>query len=243
MYGLYLFNEYLCNMIQIQNKIISALTAHAVSVIRFIDVTKLPVEQNRGLPHAILLGLTLSPSYLRKVMETTDYVPTIIAQNQIENDEFYLTEHKAGALSDYVAEILVSEGYQAYSQSDEHLIKTSAWDEINQKTLFPHKTIAVMSGVGWIGKNNLLVTPEFGSALCIGTILTDAPLNSIPLQITESKCGACKNCVSVCQTNALTGVNWEQNISREDIVDIHKCTTCMKCMIYCSYTQRFLKQH
>lgn len=229
-------------MTQIEDKITSALREHGAIHIRFIDITNLPIEQNRGLPNAIFFGLTLTPSYLQKVMDTTDYVQTMIAQNQINSDEFHLKELKAGELADQVAEILISNGYQAYSQSDNNLIATGAWDEKSLRSTLPHKTIAVLAGVGWIGKNNLLVIPEYGSALCIGTILTDAPLHPIQPQITASKCGTCERCVHVCETNALVGSIWEKNKPREEIIDIRKCTTCIKCLLYCSYTQKYLKQ-
>ncbi|MBR0308972.1 MAG: epoxyqueuosine reductase, partial [Mogibacterium sp.] len=42
----------------------------------------------------------------------------------------------------------------------------------------PHKTVATRAGLGWIGKNNLLVTPEYGSAIRISSLLTDAPLET-----------------------------------------------------------------
>ena len=55
----------------------------------------------------------------------------------------------------------------------------------NRKTLksvFSHKLAAHLSGLGWIGKNCLLITPDFGPRVRFVTILTDAPLPSgIPL--------------------------------------------------------------
>lgn len=230
-------------MITIEDKITALLTGQGASLIRFIHVTDLSMKQNRGLPHAIFFCLPLTPSYLHKVMETPDYVQTIIAQNQIDSDEFHLQELKAGKLADQIADLLVADGYQAYSQSDDRLIATGNWDAESSKSTLPHKTIAVLAGAGWIGRNNLLVTPEYGSALCIGTVLTDAPLPVIRPQITENKCGACKKCVHVCQTQALIGNTWKTGISRESIIDIHKCTTCIQCLLHCSYTQKYLKQH
>lgn len=230
-------------MIKIEDEIISVLTGEGASLVRFIDVTALSMEQNRGLPAAIFFGIALTPSYLYKVMETADYVQTMIAQNQVDDDELYLKELKAGKLADQIAGLLVSKGFQAYSQSDDNLIATNAWDYNDSKSPLPHKTLAVLAGVGWIGRNNLLVTPEYGSALCIGTVLTDAPLHVLQPGILENRCGGCKTCVGVCYTNALLGSCWQKNISRKDIIDIHKCTTCMQCLLHCPYTQKYLKQH
>ena len=227
-------------MMQLENTITTALTAHGASLIRFIDVRDLPMKQNRSLPNAIFFGIPLTRPYMRKVLETPDYVETIIAQNKIESDEFHLTEMKAGEVADQITALLVSKGYQAYSQSDTNLIATNAWDAERSETPLPHKTIAVLAGVGWIGKSNLLVTPEYGSGLCMSTVLTDAPLQVTHPLTSQSKCGACRKCVNVCPTNALRGTTWEKGCSREDIVDIHKCTTCLKCMMHCPYTRKFI---
>lgn len=239
-YAFVRFHSYFCGMITIEDKITSALTEQGAILIRFVDVSTLSIEQNRNLPNAIFFGLPLTSFYLNKVMEAVDYVPTLIAQNKVESDDFHLTELKAGRLADEIAEMLVADGYRAYSQSDDNLIASGAWDAEKSISPLPHKTIAVMAGVGWIGKNNLLVTKEYGSALCIGTILTDAMFNVMQPQVTESKCGGCTKCVSVCQMNALLGCNWGKNSSREDIVDIRKCTTCMLCLLHCPYTRKYV---
>jgi epoxyqueuosine reductase QueG len=34
----------------------------------------------------------------------------------------------------------------------------------------PHKTIAILSGIGYIGKSNLFITEEFGAAQCLGSV-------------------------------------------------------------------------
>lgn len=230
-------------MKELENEIASVLYGQGACLVRFVDVTGLPAEQNRSLPNAVFFGLPLPPPYVRKVRETADYVQNLIAEGLTEQDEFYLTECKAGRLADQVADLLIEHGYRAYPQSDQNLIATGAWNEKESRTVLPHKTLAVMAGAGWIGKNNLFITPEYGPALCIGTILTNAPLDARPPLVIKTKCGTCKKCVDVCQTNALQGNNWENNIPREYIIDIHKCTTCLKCMVHCPYTLKYTKLH
>lgn len=78
-----------------------------------------------------------------------------------------------------------------------------------EETPLPHKTVAVLSGISWIGKNNLLVTSEYGSALCLGVVLTDAPLNTTR-EVVENKCFKCKICVNICQENALEDTIWRK---------------------------------
>lgn len=60
---------------------------------------------------------------------------------------------------------------------------------------------AYRAGLGWIGKNNNLINPDFGSYLFLGEIITNMELEyDKPL---ESKCGDCDLCLRKCPTNAL----------------------------------------
>lgn len=234
--------HYLCAMKEIEEEIIRILTEEEVGFIRFTDITELPSEQNRGLPRAVSFGIPLTQAYVQKVKETPDYVETIIAQNQVGEDEFSLKELKAGGLADRIAELLTSEGYRAYSLSDNNVIATHAWDADNLRTLLPQKTVAVLAGAGWIGKNNLLITPAYGPAFTLGTVLTDAPLATVDTQPMECRCGACRICTDICPTGAIYGKAWEKYIPREERIDVHRCTTCLKCLVHCPYTGKYLKR-
>lgn len=229
-------------MREIEEEIIRVLTEEEVGFIRFTDITELPSEQNRGLPRAVSFGIPLTQAYIQKVKETPDYVETIIAQNQIGEDEFSLKELKAGELADRIAELLTSEGYRAYSLSDNNVIATHAWDADNLRTLLPQKTVAVLAGAGWIGKNNLLITPAYGPAFTLGTVLTDAPLATVDTLPMEGRCGACRICTDICPTGAIYGKAWEKHIPREERIDVHRCTTCLQCLVHCPYTGKYLKR-
>ncbi|MHB9093766.1 MAG: tRNA epoxyqueuosine(34) reductase QueG [Eubacteriales bacterium] len=63
------------------------------------------------------------------------------------------------------------------------------------------KAIAVKAGLGWFGRNTLLVTPEYGSWVCLGELITDLPFP--PDQPLGSGCGSCRRCVDSCPTGAL----------------------------------------
>lgn len=229
-------------MREIEEEIIRILTEEGAGFIHFTDITELPWEQNKGLPRALSFGIPLTPSYVQKVKEIPDYVQTIIAQNQTGEDEFSLKEFKAGELADRIAGMLVSEGHRAYSLSDNNVIATLAWDAENLRTLLPQKTVAVIAGAGWIGKNNLLITPAYGPALTLGTVLTDAPLTTVCTQPMECRCGTCRRCADICPTGAIYGKTWEKHIPREERIDVHRCTTCLKCLVHCPYTQKYLKR-
>jgi epoxyqueuosine reductase QueG len=141
-----------------------------------------------------------------------------------------------------LADYLSAQGYKAYSQSDGNQVATGSFDGAFGKTLLPHKTIASLAGLGWIGKNNLLITPEFGCALCLGTVLTNAPLNTVLHEPGSPKCGECSVCVDICDAKSLKGNIWNIHSSRESMIDVCRCNTCMKCLVFCPLTQAYMKK-
>jgi epoxyqueuosine reductase len=60
---------------------------------------------------------------------------------------------------------------------------------------------AARSGVGFYGKNTMLITRRHGSWVVLGTLVTDVPLEATPPLATD--CGACRLCVDACPTGAL----------------------------------------
>lgn len=89
------------------------------------------------------------------------------------------------------------------------------------RSVLPHKTVATRAGIGWIGKNCLLVTREYGSAIRLSSLLTDAPLHGND-PIDKSLCGTCHKCVDACPAAALTGKLWHAGTLREELFDWHR---------------------
>lgn len=92
--------------------------------------------------------------------------------------------------------------------------------------IFPHKTGAVLSGLGFVGKNGLLIT-EFGSAVRFATVLTDMPLAS-QKGIQPCLCGSCQICKNACPAGAITGEVYVPGADRSTIFDAKKCSEHMK---------------
>lgn len=179
-------------MNELNHKIESGLKARGAKLIRFVDVSRLPRKQNRGLPNAVVFALPLTPQYIREVFDTPDYVAARIADNyHFDDDEYLLTENRAGEIADELAGWIVEMGHKALSQSDTALLAEGTFDETTHTSVLPNKTVAVWGGAGWIGKNNLFITPEYGVAQCLGTILTDAPLETNLYEPLVPHCGSC----------------------------------------------------
>lgn len=63
------------------------------------------------------------------------------------------------------------------------------------------RAVAERAGIGWSGKNCAIITPEFGSYVYLGEMITTIPF--IPDQPIEDNCGTCSKCVDACPTGAL----------------------------------------
>ncbi len=93
-----------------------------------------------------------------------------------------------------------------------HFIQNQGWDALpipasqiidwqNQIAHVSHKHVAQRAGIGWIGRNNLLVTSRFGSRQRLVTVLTNMPLRTDEPQ--PWGCRECRACVSSCPSRSI----------------------------------------
>lgn len=65
------------------------------------------------------------------------------------------------------------------------------------------RAVAERAGIGWSGKNCSIITPEFGSYVYLGDLMTNIPF--APDTPMEDECGDCTLCIDVCPTGAIEG--------------------------------------
>ena len=63
------------------------------------------------------------------------------------------------------------------------------------------RAVSERAGIGWSGKNCSVITPEYGSYVYLGEVITNLPFE--PDEPMHDQCGSCNNCVDLCPTGAL----------------------------------------
>jgi epoxyqueuosine reductase QueG len=147
----------------------------------------LPPSLMDKLSYGISVGFHLSDAILEEILNQ----PTPL---------YFHHYQRVNILLDTVGLIVTSAiqdlGYQAMSIPASQIV-----DWKTQKGHLSHKHVASAAGLGWIGRNNLLVNEKFGSRIRLVTVLTDLPLVISPPSIKD--CGSCLNCLSVCPAGAI----------------------------------------
>src|SRR5919197_20555 len=99
-----------------------------------------------------------------------------------------------------------------YTWSDGYAVLREALDRLGRELGGDYRVLvdanqhvdreaAARAGVGFYGKNTLLITRRHGSWVVLGTLVTDAELEPTPPLATD--CGSCTLCIEACPTNAL----------------------------------------
>ena len=224
-------------------KLRNYLIKNGATNVGYADITHFTPKP--GLNTGIVFYITYPQEIIRNMQNapTHEYLEELISLNT-----------RLDALGMKCEEFLIDEGYDAYAQTKKRL--GTDFGEFNSFEL-PHKTIATRAGLGWIGKSALFTTKDYGSALRLSSVLTNASLD-LGKPVLKSRCGKCTECMDACPGGAISGREWNYTLKRNDFYDDKKCekyalivseenlgkadTVCGKCIYACPHTQKYIKK-
>lgn len=218
------------------------LLGQGAALVGFGDISELVNDKDHDMKFGVSVVVSMTPSIVKSI----ENGPT---------EEYYLEYKRLNTLLDNLvingATFLQEKGFKALAQTT-----TSVKEFGNYRTVLPHKSFATRAGIGWIGKCAVLVTEEFGSAIRISSILTNAPLK-VADPINYAKCNSCNVCVNACPAGAASGDEWNVTKDRDEFFNPVLCraqarlraakigieaTICGKCIQVCPYTQRYINK-
>ncbi|HBL85216.1 MAG: hypothetical protein A2Y17_03205 [Clostridiales bacterium GWF2_38_85] len=152
--------------------------------------------------------------------------------DEINDTPTYSYFHHYRTVNAYIDQLLLQVGFLLQSQGYRYIpiaasqSVPSDGDRIHIGR-YSHKKIAVLAGLGSIGKSTLFLHRVHGPRVRLGTLFTDCPL-----QVTDSKihsiCKDCNLCVDYCPANAIKGIEWHEDIQRSEMFDANACNNYMR---------------
>ena len=111
------------------------------------------------------------------------------------------------------------------------------------------KQYAVEAGLGWIGRQSLLLTPEFGSYVLLGELVLDCEVDAYDEPMQSVGCGECRRCMEACPAGAIVEpmtIDTARCISCQTIENVGEGTTplngwifgCDECQNCCPYNKK-----
>jgi epoxyqueuosine reductase len=195
----------------------------------------------KGYAGAISLGLVIPDSIVDFLPERADV--NVACEYRIQG--YDVLNSRLNLIASVISSYLNRKGYRT--------LPIAVADRTNEENASPtvsHKMIAHIAGLGWIGKNCLLVTPRHGPRLRLISVLTEAPLETVDNPL-EQRCGECNECVKICPVKAIKGKNYIPGESREERLDFLKCqnyfeemkaarkyNVCGMCLYACPYGKK-----
>ena len=165
-----------------------------------------------NLTHALSIGVKLSDSILKTIEQAPSFV-------------YFQHYRTANALLDTIA-FRIARTIETYGFSALPIAASQSQGKNNPyRGVIPHKNVAVLSGLGYVGKSGLFLSEQYGSKVRLATILTDLPVKS-ELPILENGCGDCQLCVKACPAGAIFGQ--KPTADGERNIDPEKCSKYMK---------------
>jgi epoxyqueuosine reductase QueG len=138
-------------------------------------------------PLAIVIAVRVSPTVLRTLTDG----PNLLYYHHYRQLNFQLDR---GASE--IAQEIERMGYAALPVPASQIV-----DWTTMRGHIPHKEVAYLAGLGWRGRNNLLITEQWGAQVRLATVLTNLSLQ--PARPLSAGCGSCRRCLSACPAGAI----------------------------------------
>ncbi|MBD3641839.1 MAG: tRNA epoxyqueuosine(34) reductase QueG [Marinobacter sp.] len=147
-----------------------------------------PTSLVPGTARIISVRMDYLPAPDNPKQALTDRETAYVTRYAVGRDYHKLMRKRLATLANWIDEAVSGFEYRAFVDSAPVL----------------ERALAQRAGLGWIGKNNMLIHPKAGSFFFLGEIFTSAPLPVDDTFETEH-CGSCSACLEVCPTDAFVG--------------------------------------
>lgn len=199
---------------QRQEELAGLLEGMGASFTGFADVRGKLEGSFQNLHYAVSAGVRLSDSIIDEISDK----PTFTYFHHYRSVNAFLDQITLRGLV-----YIQKQGFNAVAVPASQTVNDASDP---YRGIFPHKTAAVLAGLGRIGKNGLFIHCLYGSRVRLATILTDMKLQcGEPMPFLA--CGSCSRCVDACPAMALTGGEWHEGAAREELVDAKACSEYM----------------
>lgn len=228
--------------------IIKMLKPHYVDYIGFADLRSYQDDLAdfggaivRGYDSGISIGLQIPDAITDLIPQRDD--PNVSCEYRVHG--YDVLNQRLNVTASIVSSFLNRKGHRT--------LPIAVADRTNDDDAIPtvsHKMIAHIAGLGWIGKNCLLVTKDHGPRVRFITILTAAPLKTVDNPLAQ-QCHDCEECLKVCPVKAIRGRNFIPGEPREERFDFRKCqayfealkknrkyAVCGMCLYACPYGKK-----
>ena len=169
-------------------------------------------------PTGVSAGIVLADGVVDQLYEHTNINIASLYSHHIYSFIRERIEH----LATVIASQIEQSGYSAIP-----IAQGRPYNKVKLAGVVSHKLVAHLAGLGWIGKNSLLVTKLHGPRVRWVTVLTDAPLISTGGKLisgSDSPCKSCTLCVELCPVQAFTGVPFSTSGHVDDRFQREKCS-------------------
>ena len=180
-------------------------------------------NETAKMPYTVSIGIRLQLSVLNTIIDRP---------NQIYKTHYRHVNAQLDGIISFMAGEIQRQGYNAIPIAASYII-----DWKLQNAHVSHRHVGLEAGLGFWGKNNILVHPEYGAGIRLTSLFTDMPL-TIDSPI-ENDCGDCVACIAACPAEAISEDGFEfdkcyqmvRQFSSENNYGVMICGLCVKACV------------